>query len=754
MRSQLPGHWLRVVVPALSVASPVAGQIVVTPIAYPGAPADFLEPGAVFDQAGPVVLDSAKRMHFVASYSAPSGSGFAVVRGNPGSFRAIARQGDQAQGLPTGAIYAQGTPGLSPFGGTHLGDDLGNVFFSSTLGGTGVTSSNDFAWWFGNNLSPSLTLREGSGVPGYPAGAIWSVATLARLHHGTLAFIGAASGPGITTDNDAALFLATSSGVSVLIREGDPLPTIPTGTASAVNFGALENDGRALFRATVASGAPGDAALFLGAPGNISLLARALTQAPDLPTGIVYETFGVMDADGLGSYAFHSLLSGAASPTNDQAIFFGTPGAFRKVMRFGEPIPGLAGVTFGSQATPHLAACNGSLIFRARLAGSGVTTSNDDALFFFRNNTLTMLVREGTPVPGLTGVNFGPVNFPPYISSQSAVVFQTPLTGSVTASNNEALFLRTPDGRLTRLLRKGDSINLPSGGTRSITQLFVTGRSPNSGLGRAMIAGTIALQVNVLNPAGGNDQSLVLQIDAGEITPPVDQAWTIPQAFEFNTNSGVLGTSFEVRNDIEITALGYYDDLFSDGEGLNAAHPVGIYDAASSALVASITVPAGTTAPRENLFRYADVSPVRLVAGREYIVAAVATGDNGHNVAAADISVGPGLILGTWRSGGGGPNLDYPSTMHNTTARFMGPSFKYRMASPVPTCPADLDDGSGTGSPDDGVTIDDLVYFLDEFAMGSIEADLDDDGLDPASPDGGVTIDDLVFFLAHFADGC
>ncbi len=71
-----------------------------------------------------------------------------------------------------------------------------------------------------------------------------------------------------------------------------------------------------------------------------------------------------------------------------------------------------------------------------------------------------------------------------------------------------------------------------------------------------------------------------------------------------------------------------------------------------------------------------------------------------------------------------------------------------------PGCPADLDDGTFTGTPDGGVTIDDLVYFLDAFTAGSETADLDDDGMDPGTPDGGVTIDDLLFFLEHFTLGC
>jgi hypothetical protein len=68
-------------------------------------------------------------------------------------------------------------------------------------------------------------------------------------------------------------------------------------------------------------------------------------------------------------------------------------------------------------------------------------------------------------------------------------------------------------------------------------------------------------------------------------------------------------------------------------------------------------------------------------------------------------------------------------------------------------CPADFDDGSGTGVPDGGVTIDDLLYYLDLYAQGLVCADLDD-GSGTGVPDGGVTIDDLLYFLDRYAGGC
>lgn len=68
-------------------------------------------------------------------------------------------------------------------------------------------------------------------------------------------------------------------------------------------------------------------------------------------------------------------------------------------------------------------------------------------------------------------------------------------------------------------------------------------------------------------------------------------------------------------------------------------------------------------------------------------------------------------------------------------------------------CPADLDDGSGTGVRDGAVTIEDLLYFLVQFEAGSAGADLDN-GTGTGTHDGAVTIEDLLYFLSHFEGGC
>jgi hypothetical protein len=68
-------------------------------------------------------------------------------------------------------------------------------------------------------------------------------------------------------------------------------------------------------------------------------------------------------------------------------------------------------------------------------------------------------------------------------------------------------------------------------------------------------------------------------------------------------------------------------------------------------------------------------------------------------------------------------------------------------------CVADMDDGSGTGTPDGGVGIEDLLYYLAVYDAGDARADVDD-GTGTGTPDGGVGIEDLLYFLQRYDAGC
>jgi hypothetical protein len=68
-------------------------------------------------------------------------------------------------------------------------------------------------------------------------------------------------------------------------------------------------------------------------------------------------------------------------------------------------------------------------------------------------------------------------------------------------------------------------------------------------------------------------------------------------------------------------------------------------------------------------------------------------------------------------------------------------------------CIADVDDSTGTGVPDGGVGIEDLLYYLQVYDAGTSRGDVDD-GAGTGQRDGGVGIEDLLFYLERYDAGC
>lgn len=83
--------------------------------------------------------------------------------------------------------------------------------------------------------------------------------------------------------------------------------------------------------------------------------------------------------------------------------------------------------------------------------------------------------------------------------------------------------------------------------------------------------------------------------------------------------SNVEGWEFQTTMAITVSALGAYD---FELDGMEFPTPVGLFDS-SCQLVASATVPAGTSAALIEGFRYVGIAPVTLTAGATYRIAAV-----------------------------------------------------------------------------------------------------------------------------------
>src|SRR5436309_1122273 len=95
--------------------------------------------------------------------------------------------------------------------------------------------------------------------------------------------------------------------------------------------------------------------------------------------------------------------------------------------------------------------------------------------------------------------------------------------------------------------------------------------------------------------------------------PAID--FTAPTV-DYTVGAWSLGWAFSTNTDVDVTALGFYDD---NQDGLMEAHRVGIFDSAQNLLVFGEVNPAS---PLIGWFRYRDVTPITLAAGQTYVIGA------------------------------------------------------------------------------------------------------------------------------------
>src|ERR1700730_11060253 len=139
-----------------------------------------------------------------------------------------------------------------------------------------------------------------------------------------------------------------------------------------------------------------------------------------------------------------------------------------------------------------------------------------------------------------------------------------------------------------------------------------------------------------------------------------------------------------------VLALGVWDGANgmngSVGDGLQSSIPVGLFDS-SGTLLASTTIPSGTTATLLNGFRYVSIAPVNLLSGNTYTLAAYYSSSDpdilhdqgGSPSTSSDFTNYLGAFTGRNDVG----SLSFPTGHTNGTA-YVGPNFQYSSTVPEP----------------------------------------------------------------------
>ena len=209
-----------------------------------GAPS--LPDGVEFDGFGPAALTNNGNLLIVANLRGES-----INSGNMRSFwlhrpneplALLVRQGDPVAGLPSSLSY------------NNLGymdaNNTAQMAFHTALEGEGIDDSNRHAVLsFSPDNGLSLVARTGDQAPGTPPGVhffgtyfilnfpppMYSSAFggVSVLNSGQVVFEAHLEGPDVDDSNDRGIWIGGPDELRLLIRTGDPVPSMPVGTVFA-----------------------------------------------------------------------------------------------------------------------------------------------------------------------------------------------------------------------------------------------------------------------------------------------------------------------------------------------------------------------------------------------------------------------------------------------------------------------------------------------------------------------------------------
>jgi hypothetical protein len=259
----------------------------------------------------------------------------------------VAREGDQAAGTPTGAVFSQldaarprvNASGRVTFAGRLTGTDVvvsnsGGVWtwfngtqelvarwgdpapgtagvflfcWNSSIDGAGrilfpglVTGTSDpDGYWFGRPRSVSLIVSKGQQAPGMPAGVVFGLLSENPLltDSGFIVFNATLTGPGITSANDSSIWRWSNGTLSKVVQEGDAAPELASGTLyGPMGVKSVSPLGRIAFGCAITGTLQGSA-LWLETANGIRMMAKANDQAPGANAGGVFHPFGLNATD-------------------------------------------------------------------------------------------------------------------------------------------------------------------------------------------------------------------------------------------------------------------------------------------------------------------------------------------------------------------------------------------------------------------------------------------------------------------------
>jgi hypothetical protein len=396
---------------------------------------------------------------------APTPDDFGYFVGLPGALQVAIRENAD-----------EGGPELFDGNGNVGVDANGKISVWTTL--AAPTPANQRQVLYGQMPGGTEIARQGITVaPGFGGGSFSTVvSSQATNDAGEVAFVGSVTGgDAVLNVSDLGLFTGSAGDLSLVARKGSAAPTAMGTTPVFSTFfdKRINNTGQVGFAAGLSGAgvsATNDRTIYVWTPGEggagtLALAAQTGSPAPGIPPIVNFSQIDeIPDFNDMGEVAIRGQLIGdGVISSNNSGIWAGAPGDVQLVMRAGNPSP-LAGITFRSPQPGPRINDNGYVAFFSSISGTGVTTSNDTALWATTSEGIQLVAREGIQAPGTAaGTIFGLSDTLLAFNDLGQVAFTSPISGGgSSAANNRGLWAGAP-GELQLIAREGDVIDLDPG---------------------------------------------------------------------------------------------------------------------------------------------------------------------------------------------------------------------------------------------------------------------------------------------------
>ncbi len=456
------------------LVSPAHGAVPLRVVAATSRPAPDTPDGTTFkgftvssffEMRGPMI-DQLGRVLIEATIEGPSVTQLVDnvglwSEGGGDGLHLLARTGRQAPDTQPGVNFVNFADGYA------MGPTGRSALFCS-VGGTGVTDANRTGLWSDRSGVLAKVARAGEPAPGTNGGTFLSAGGFPLINsQNKVAFVGLFTSPmqagqnvGMWSDRDGALDL--------MYRVGDVVPGVTGAAFSSFIRIRLNGNGRLAFLGNFAGtgvDASNNAAIFAeDATGALKFIARKGTLAPGATS--VFQTFQDLSFNNAGHVVFSAMLF-----DGNIGVWTNRTGSLTPIVTGGALAPGVqAGLTFQSLQTATTIDDAGHTAFQASV--SSVPASS--GIWSDASGVLTLIVRSGTPAPGLgPSILFGG---PPeaILNGKGRVAFFCFLTGTgVDTTNRESIWAQDAQGTLRLLIRSGETIQVGPSDQRTIKNLLV-----------------------------------------------------------------------------------------------------------------------------------------------------------------------------------------------------------------------------------------------------------------------------------------